>query len=121
VSAWLWRIDLVVELVAQRAEQLSREQLDWIPPTTGWSLRQMLHHLASAELYYVVWLDAALPEETLARYDEASRRLGEQVSQILSLPGSEQMAFFGGGELAARTIGQVIQEALAAEYVLFNG
>src|SRR5579883_1501719 len=46
LAAWLWRINLTIAMVAQHAAQLSDEQLDWTPPDGGWTLRQMLHHLA---------------------------------------------------------------------------
>lgn len=120
LEAWLWRIDLVVELVAQRAEQLSLQQLDWTPPNEGWSLRYMLHHLASAEIYYVVWLDQALPEEPVARYKETSRRFSEQLYQALTLPGNENTTFFDDG-VTPVTIEYVVQKALAAEQTLLNG
>jgi len=47
LAAWLWRIDMLVGLVATRADQLTADDLDWRPPDAGWSLRQMLHHLAA--------------------------------------------------------------------------
>ena len=118
LSAWLWRIDLVVALVAQRAEQLSLQQLDWTPPNGGWSLRHMLHHLASAEIYYVVWLDEALPEDAVARYEETSRRLSEQVSQVLLSSKSEDTFFFDGEK--AVLIEDVVQQALTAEQGLLH-
>ncbi len=120
LHAWLWRIDLVVALVAQRAEQLTPQQLDWTPPDEGWSLRQMLHHLASAEIYYVVWLDAALPEEPLTRYEETSRRFSEQLRQSLALSKSENGTFFGGSPKTTVSVEHVVQEVLSAEQHLLN-
>jgi hypothetical protein len=38
----------------------------------------MLHHVASAERYYVIWLDKALSDEPVARYQEANRRFVAQ-------------------------------------------
>ena len=119
LKTWLWRIDLVVELVATRASQLSRQQLDWVPPDGGWSLRRMLHHLASAEMFYAVWLDEALPEETVARYEEANRRFGERVRQLVTEPEREGMALFDGGG-APTTVDHLVQEALAEERRLFS-
>ncbi|MDQ2716211.1 MAG: hypothetical protein M3Z08_14995 [Chloroflexota bacterium] len=118
LNTWLWRIDLAVELVAQRAEQLSCQQLDWIAPGGGWSLRHMLHHLASGEIYYVVWLDEALPEEPVSRYDMASQRFGEQVYRAFALPGSENTFFFDGVTMVKAEY--VIQEALTAERTLLR-
>ena len=118
LKAWLWRIDLVVGLVATRASQLSRQQLDWVSPDGGWSLRRMLHHLASAEMFYAVWLDEALPEETMARYEEANRRFGEQVRQLLTEPRREGTALFDGG--ASTTVDHLVQEALEEERRLFS-
>lgn len=120
LKAWLWRIDLVVELVAQRAGQLSLQQLDWLPPDGGWSLRQILHHLASSEMYYAVWLDEALPEETVARYEEANRRLGQQVQRLLASPTLEGAVFFEAGALTSTTVEHIVQEALAAEQRLLH-
>src|SRR5579859_6944630 len=118
LNAWLWRIDLTIEMVAQRARRLSPEQLDWKPPTDGWSIRQALHHLASAEIFYTVWLDEALPGEPLARYTEANRRLEQQVYQVLNQPASKNMTFFEGE--TTTTLAQIIQEALAAEQSLLK-
>lgn len=120
LKAWLWRIDLVVELITQRAEQLSLQQLDWMPPDGGWSLRQILHHLASAEMYYAIWLDEELPEETVARYEEANRGFGEQVQQILASPEQEDTAFFEAGAITSTTVEHIVWEALAAEHRLFH-
>ncbi len=82
LRAWLWRIDLTVQLVAQQAEDLSDTQLDWVPPDGGWTLRRMLHHLALAELYYAVWLDEPLPEEPLERYAVASERFADRLRAV---------------------------------------
>lgn len=84
LAAWLWRIDRAVAAVVARAGRLSAEELDWRPTTDadGWSLRRMLHHLAYVELFYVVWLDAALPEGPVARYAEASRRLETRLREL---------------------------------------
>lgn len=119
-QAWLWRIDLVVELIATRASQLSPEQLDWVPPIGEWSLRQMFHHLALAEVYYAVWLDEALPEATVPRYAEANRRFHEQVQQLLAEPASEKTVFFESEALAPTTLDHLVQEALAAEQKLLS-
>lgn len=120
LKAWLWRIDRVVELVAQRAAQLSTQQLDWLPPDGGWSLRQILHHLASTEMYYAIWLDEELPEEAVARYEEANRRFGAQVQQVVASPENAGIAFFEAGGLTATTPELIVQQVLAAEHQLFH-
>ncbi len=85
LAAWLWRIDLTVELVARQAEDLSDAQLDWTPPDGGWTLRRMLRHLALAELYYAAWLDEPLPDEPLERYAVASERFAERLRAVFSM------------------------------------
>lgn len=121
LGAWLWRIDLVVEGLAERASRLTSAELDWAAPDGGWTLRRMLHHLAVAEVYYVVWLDAAFSDETIARYAEASQRLSERVSQIATMPASERTALFANDEAGATTLAQVVQEVLVAEHALLGG
>jgi hypothetical protein len=32
LRSWLWRIDLTIALLAQRAQALTEDELDWIPP-----------------------------------------------------------------------------------------
>nr|BBH87417.1 hypothetical protein KTC_21680 [Thermosporothrix sp. COM3] len=93
IQSWLWRIDLAVQLVAQRARQLSSEQLDWTPPDGGWTLRYMLHHLAEAETYYCYWISEPLPEEALARYNAASQRLEQRFRHLLSTPLPPEQTF----------------------------
>ena len=120
LQAWLWRIDLVIELLAQRAEQLSPQQLDWIPRDGGWSLREILHHQASAEMYYAIWLDEELPEETVARYEEANRRFTEQVQHIIVLLEHGDTAFCEAGAITPTTVEHIVQEALLAEHRLLH-
>jgi hypothetical protein len=81
----------------------------------------VLHHLASAEIDYVVWLDAALPDQPLARYEETSRRFSEQVYQSLALPKNENITFFGGSPKTTVSVEHVVQEVLTAEHRLLNG
>ncbi len=116
LQAWLWRIDLTIELVAGRARQLSAAQLDWIPPDGGWTLRQMLHHLASAETYYAIWLDEALPDESLARYSEAHRRFVQQLRQVFAMPEENHTALINPDEqYSPTTAEQVAHMLLKAE------
>jgi DinB family protein len=85
LAAWLWRIDLTIELVARQAEDLTEAQLDWTPPDSGWTLRRMLRHLALAEMYYAVWLDEPLPDEPLERYAVASERFADRLRAVFGM------------------------------------
>lgn len=116
LRAWLWRIDLTVALVAQRARHLHAAQLDWMPPAPdgGWNLRQMLHHLASSELYYAVWMEEALPDEPVARYLEANRRFGEHAYQALLVPQGGDIAYFDD-DAHTTSAEQIIRAVLLAE------
>ena len=107
LHAWLWRIDLAVDLVAQRAEYLDANQLDWAPPDGGWTLRRMLHHLACAEVYYAIWLDEALPDETVARYHAASWRFERSLHRTFSLPSRAHVAHFSPDDGAVITVEQI--------------
>src|SRR5438552_10785136 len=80
LAAWLWRIDLAMSLLIQRAARLGEEELDWQPPDGGWALRRVLHHVARSEVLYAASLDEALPEDPAARYAEADARLGARLS-----------------------------------------
>src|SRR5262245_61121106 len=42
LGAWLWRIDLAMGLMVERARGLDQGELDWQPPDGGWSLRRVL-------------------------------------------------------------------------------
>lgn len=120
LQAWLWRIDLAVGLVASRAKQLSAEQLDWQPSDEEWTLRRTLHHLALAEVFYAIWMDEALPDETIARYSEANRRFEQQLRRVFALPKEEHQALFSRGGAATTTPEQVAQRVLAEEGVLLH-
>lgn len=120
LQAWLWRIDLTIDLVANRATQLSPAQLDWIPPDGGWTLRQMLHHLASAETYYAIWLDEALPDEPVMRYSEANRRFVQQLRQVFTMSEEEHTALLNPDEQYTPTTAEQIVHVLLAEELLEN-
>lgn len=115
LQAWIWRIDLTVKLVACRAKQLSTQQLDWTPPDGGWTLRQMLHHLASAETYYAIWMDEALPNEPIARYSEANRRFMQQLRQVFASPGEKHTALFNPDKQYAPTTAEQVAHMLMME------
>ncbi len=118
LEAWLWRLDLANVLLAGRAERLSDAQLDWLPPDGGWSLRRALHHVASAEIYYAVWLDEPLPDDAGARYAEASQRLMRALEERARVPLAGDHALFAGER--AVTAADVVREALAAERTLLG-
>jgi hypothetical protein len=120
LDAWLWRIDLTVGLLAQRAQGLTEDQLEWIPPAGGWTIGQMLRHVASAECYYAIWLDDAYSDEPVARYREANRRFVSQLRMVLALPPPEREALFSEGE-APTTAERVAEELLAAEQTALSG
>jgi len=123
LQAWLWRIDVTIGMVANSVRQLSMEQLDWIPPGGGWSLRRVLHHLASAEVYYAIWMDEALPDEMLARYSEANQRFKQRLHRafILSNKDKEHLVFFSPvEEHVTVTAERIAQVALAEEQTLLN-
>ena len=80
LDAWLWRIDLAMGLMVERARRLDHEALDWQPPDGGWTLRRVLHHVARSEVLYASAFDDALPEDPVARYAEADARLGERLT-----------------------------------------
>jgi hypothetical protein len=120
LQSWLWRLDVTIELLAQRAQALTADELDWIPPDGGWTLRQMLRHVASAERYYVIWLDTACGDEPLARYQEANRRFVSQLRWVLASPPAEQETLFRAGDTPT-TAEQVAEALLRAEHTALNG
>jgi hypothetical protein len=116
LQAWLWRIDLTVAMVANRAGKLSGHQLDWRPPDGGWSLRHIFQHLAHAEIYYSIWLDEELPEAPLVRYREAHARFERQLRHVLALPEQTQLHFLVDDALLSAE--QVAYTVLKAEHAL---
>jgi len=80
LDAWLWRVDMGMHLLVQRAAGLGKDELDWQPPDGGWPLRRVLHHVARSELLYAGSFDEALPGDPVARYDEADRRFTERLA-----------------------------------------
>lgn len=119
LEAWLWRIDLAVEMTVGRAARLSPQQLDWSPPDGGWPLRRTLYHLARAERFYSVWLDDALPESVPDRYAEGSRRLRERLGAALAAPLPDDMLYTDDSGVSL-TPAQIVEEVLAAEQALLS-
>lgn len=94
LAAWLWRIDLSVQLLAQRVSALDLEQLDWQPPNAGWTLRKILHHVASGAILYTIWFGTALPEAPLDRYRGASDQVLTNLIQLITTPVQSHMILF---------------------------
>jgi hypothetical protein len=117
LSAWLWRIDRVMALLLDRAARLTRVQLEWQPPDgDSWSLQRVLHH--AARWYgYAAWLDEALPDDPIARYTEANRRLRVQVATLLGTPPPAETGFYRNDGLQY-TLEETLREILAAELEL---
>jgi len=93
LDAWLWRIDLAVGLMIERARHLGDEELDWQPPDGGWPLRRVLHHVARSEVLYATAFDDALPEDPAARYAEADARLAENLTAAREKGGTPLVVF----------------------------
>jgi len=93
LDAWLWRIDLAMGLLVERARRLGDEDLDWQPPDGGWTLRRVLHHVARSEVLYATSFDDTLPEDPAARYAEADARLGECLTEARERAGDPSVVF----------------------------
>jgi hypothetical protein len=93
LGAWLWRLALSWGLLLQRVAPLSTLQLDWQPPDGGWTMRRTLYHLGRG--FYAHWLDQALPDEPVARYEEASRRFQSRLQQLVAEPMAPGLGFVG--------------------------
>lgn len=113
LSAWLWRIDLVVGLLTTRASHLTRAQWDWQPPDGGWTLRRVIHHVART-YGYAAWLDEALPDDVEERYREANRRVRAGFVRLIAEPPPPDMAFYmaAGRQF---TPAEAVREILEAE------
>src|SRR5215475_5953462 len=117
LDAWLWRIDLAMGLLVERARRLGDEELDWQPPDGGWTLRRVLHHVARSEVLYATSFDDALPEDPAARYAEADARLGECLTEARERAGDPSVVFpdpYG----TFFTLGGVVAEVVALEHEL---
>ena len=117
LDAWLWRIDIAWQMLAERAERLRSDQLDWMPPDDDWNLRRVLHHVSQG--FYVAWLDHPLPEEPFARYSEASRRLESAIAEIEMTEGARNMIWLAA---EARVVppDQLVSQLINTEMML-NG
>jgi len=70
--------------------------MDWLPPDGGWPLHRVLHHLARSERLYAAALDEALTDvDPLGRYDEACRRLDDEVRGVAARATDESVVHAG--------------------------
>lgn len=113
LSAWLWRIDRVMDLLIHRAAQLTADELNWQPPDGGWDLRRVLHDVAYG-YGYAAWLDEALPEEVMARYGEANQRLCIALNRLRDLPPEPGFGFYLGVGRPF-TVADAVHEVFAVE------
>jgi hypothetical protein len=115
LAAWLWRIDIAWQMLAERAERLSPDQLDWTPPGDDWNLARVLHHVS--ESFYVVWLDDPLPEDPVARYADASRRLRDAMSEIETSAGTPNVIWLAA-EARIASPEQIVSQLIDTEQTL---
>lgn len=120
LDSWMWRIDLTVEMLVRRAQELSEVQLDWQPPAGGWTLRQVLHHEATAERYYTSWMEEPVNEDPLGRYVEARHRFDNALEGVLAAPIGRELALIDGESMECSPE-QLVDEVLAAEESLASG
>jgi hypothetical protein len=113
LAAWLWRIDIAWQMLAQRASELSPAQLAWAPPGDDWNLARVLHHVSGG--FYVVWLDNPLPEEPVARYLESSQRLYAAIDQASEVAHNEQKSWLAL-EAQTTTPDRIIAGLIDAEF-----
>ena len=114
LQAWLWRIDLAMGLMVERARRLGHDALDWQPPGGGWPLRRVLHLVARSEVLYASAFDDALPDDPVARYTEAAARLAKVLASARERAGDPSVVFvdpYG----TFRTLDEVTDEVLALE------
>ncbi len=113
-NAWLWRVDRVAALLTLRAQALSDTELDWQPPDGGWTLRKVLHHVASGAIAYSVWFESPLPNDAMERYVEASRRVQSQIQMLSDRPlPSDEMLY--DDDIVPLTIDTATAHVLALE------
>src|SRR5437867_1952929 len=118
LDGWLWRIDQALQLLIQRAATLGPDDLDWQPPDGGWPLRRVLHHVARSELLYAASFDERLPDDPIARYEEADARLSQRLASH-AINGDPSVVFPGPyGTLF--TPAEVVAEVLALEKELVS-
>ncbi len=114
LEAWLWRIDQATRLFIQSVASLSNDELDWQPPDGGWPLRRVAHHVARDEVFYASAVDDGLPEDSLRRYVEASRRLDARVDAAQAR-GEDLSIVYSHLYGAPYTLAEAAREVLAIE------
>ena len=114
LDGWMWRIDQAVRLLVQRAATLEQDALDWQPPDGGWPIRRVLHHVARSERLYAASFDEKLPDDPIARYEEADTRLSELLSGAQKRADDRSVVFPGPyGTIFTPT--EVVADVLALE------
>jgi len=83
LSAWLWRIDTLVDAFAHRLLVLDPDQARWQPPSDNWSIETVVYHVSHAHLFYATALAEALPLTTVEKYTVAADRLRARMSEAL--------------------------------------
>jgi len=82
LSAWLWRIDIMVQTIVKRLANITSEQQHWPPPDGGWSIYTIIYHLAWAHVYYATALENALPQDTRERFMTAAAILSQRLDAL---------------------------------------
>jgi hypothetical protein len=93
LEAWLWRIDQAILLLGGRADELTDEELDWMPPDGGWPLRRVIHHVARCEGLYATALDEAPAADALTRYQRSARLLGARLEAARDRAGDPSITY----------------------------
>jgi hypothetical protein len=63
ISVWIEIIEPFPSKVREITENLSEEQLDWKYRPDGWTIRQVVHHVADSHINSIVRFKVALTEE----------------------------------------------------------
>ncbi|TGE38447.1 putative metal-dependent hydrolase [Desulfosporosinus fructosivorans] len=73
ITALIEQIEVLPELLIRAVEKLTEEQLDAPYRPGGWTIRQLVHHLADSNMNAYIRIKLALTEDkpTIKPYDEA--------------------------------------------------
>lgn len=63
VSEWIETIESFPSKVRELTEHLSKEELDWKYRPEGWTIRQVVHHVADSHINSIIRFKLALTEE----------------------------------------------------------
>jgi uncharacterized damage-inducible protein DinB len=71
-EAWIQEVEDLPNLLRLSVEKLNQEQLDTPYRSGGWTIRQVVHHLADSHMNAYIRIKLALTEEnpTIKTYDE---------------------------------------------------